>query len=76
MSTIKAWDFEGYWGAVVGPYRTPSSVVEECGFEDVGAIRLWLDAAEAEAIAAGGIERPESWDAHNARAFGVLAAVV
>jgi hypothetical protein len=74
-TTTQTWDFEGYWNTVIGSNRTPESTVAEYGFEDQRAIRDWLDAAETEALAAGGIERPASWDAHNALAFGKLAAV-
>lgn len=71
-----SWDFEGYWNVVVGDCRTPETAVREYGFEDQGAIRAWLEASEKAAIAAGGIERPESWDALNARAFAKLSAVL
>lgn len=73
------WDFEGYWNAVIGSNRTPESTVAEFGFEDLDAIRDWLDASEKAAIDAGGEAfedgRPAEWDAHNARAFGKLSAV-
>lgn len=78
----KAWDFEGYWNVVLGAHRSAEDVVREFELNpsDRRGIDEWLDTAEAEALAMGGLlkagtEAPGGWDDFHLRALDKLCAV-
>jgi hypothetical protein len=70
------WSYEGYWGAVLGPYRSAADVVRE--FELVArGLDEWLGQAEAEAWLIGhgrvmGSDMPAEWAEHHISALAAL----
>ena len=77
----KAWDYEGYWAAVLGPNRSASDVVREFeltlsrGRRDVDE---WLGRAEAEALSIGrlGTSDAEQFSAFHERALEALERAI
>lgn len=73
------WTYEGYWNAVMGPYRTAADVVREFEIRSVRGLDEWLGVAEYEAwVVAGSFqeEAPEEWGAFHAQALRELKRAV
>ena len=70
-----AWDFEGYWNAVLGANRSAADVVREFGLDpaDRHGLDEWLGQAEGEASAVGDLDSiPAEWRGFHARALAQL----
>jgi hypothetical protein len=74
---VSPWDYEGYWGVVLGANRDAAMVVRDFDLAP-SDLDKWLGEAEVEAWRMGGEgkEMPEEWARHHQTALEELSAAV